>query len=299
MRNLILLSFVALLAVSSTLTAQEYDDIYYNPSDEISAVSDVTYDDDYLGNSSSSTANADDDYYVDNDYQYSSRIRRFHRSGNTGYYSDYYVNSYYYNPYAPVTSIYVTPAYTYSSFRRYNSWNNWYNPYANPFNPYNSWNTPYNTWGRNNGWNSWNSWNGWNNGYGSPAGYNAYNPACVPFAGGSFRPNSNIGGGGTPLLDAYGSGGNSNTNRPVVNSPRRGTNSSNGSNVNTTPPTRTSPNRSGSTNTSGTTTSRRSSGSARPARSTSPSRVTTPSRSSSPSTTSPSRSSSSRLLIGW
>ena len=50
MRNLILLSFVALLAVSSTLTAQEYDDIYYNPSDEISAVSDVTYDDDYLGN---------------------------------------------------------------------------------------------------------------------------------------------------------------------------------------------------------------------------------------------------------
>lgn len=113
--------------------------------------------------------NYNDDRYVDDyDYNYSSRIRRFHRPARGfNYYSDYYVDRYYYDPrWGGGYSIYIhsnswSPYYTYNSswgwnpYGTYGGWSphNNYNPYFNPccghfaynnygFNP--NWSNPYN-----------------------------------------------------------------------------------------------------------------------------------------------------------
>jgi hypothetical protein len=100
-------------------------------------------------------------YEDDNDFSYSSRIRRFHRNNSWGYYDPWYTNMYYYNydPFFWGTSIYI-------GYR------------------------PSFSWGWNSGW-GWNSTFGWNQPYGYPACYggngwgwgnggywNGYNNGC-------------------------------------------------------------------------------------------------------------------------
>lgn len=106
-------------------------------------------------NGNNITNNYYGDYYEDdNDYFYSSRIRRFHRSNNAwGYYDPWYTNMYYYNydPFYWGTSIYVGgwPYYGWG-------WNNW-------------------GWGGGFGWNGgWNNGWGWNGGFGTPACYGGW-----------------------------------------------------------------------------------------------------------------------------
>jgi hypothetical protein len=103
-----------------------------------------------------------DNYDLDNeyyDYEYSSRIRRFHRNrGRSGYYDDYYTNYYWYDydPYNYGTSIYT-------SF-------NWWRPRYSGLNA---------GWSYNGGWNIGWSW-GWGStgsyGYYGSGGYNTYTP---------------------------------------------------------------------------------------------------------------------------
>jgi hypothetical protein len=113
-------------------------------------------------NGNSVTNNYYGDYYEDdNDFSYSSRIRRFHRNNSWGYYDPWYTNMYYYNydPFFWGTSIYI-------GYR------------------------PSFSWGWNSGW-GWNSTFGWNQPYGYPACYggngwgwgnggywNGYNNGC-------------------------------------------------------------------------------------------------------------------------
>jgi len=106
-------------------------------------------------NGNNVTNNYYGDYYEDdNDYAYSSRIRRFHRNNSAwGYYDPWYTNMYYYNydPFYWGTSIYV------GAWPNYGwGWNNC------------GWNGGF---GWNNGWN--NGW-GWNGGFGMPACYGGW-----------------------------------------------------------------------------------------------------------------------------
>jgi hypothetical protein len=130
-----------------------------------------------------------DDYY---DYEYAARLRRFHDPvPGSGYYGNYYTNSYYYNqnPYLYGTSVYNSygwwgqSAYAYnhcpSSYFYYNSGWAWGTGmyYGNPgFGYYDPW--AMNGWGYNPyysyypGWNSF-GYNPYGYGY-SPYGYNPY-----------------------------------------------------------------------------------------------------------------------------
>ncbi|MFN4123237.1 MAG: hypothetical protein ACK4GL_08040 [Flavobacteriales bacterium] len=96
-----------------------------------------------------------DDYY---DFQYASRVRRFHRPMNRwGYFDPFYTNMFWYDP-NPLffgTSIYSTYAF----------WN--------PFSPWG-----WNTWGMGPGFNiGWNSWTGFHMGFGTGSMFNSfYNP---------------------------------------------------------------------------------------------------------------------------
>lgn len=99
------------------------------------------------------------------DYQYASRIRRFHcPAAGFSYYSPYYVDQYWYNPYDRFnygTSIYISTRWGWTR------WNRWNDPW------YNRWNDPWysSSWG--NRWN--NPWcNRWNTGWGGNSGYNYY-----------------------------------------------------------------------------------------------------------------------------
>lgn len=177
-----ILTLVALVAFSVSVFAQDddgiYGDIYETPSveeeivDTISPLDGYSTVDDYYPeggynqnnaatepyseqyideNGNNVTNNYYGDYYEeDNDFSYSSRIRRFHRNNSWGYYDPWYTNMYYYNydPFFWGTSIYV-------GYRPSYSW---------------GWNSG---WGWNTGW-GWNNSFGWNNGWNQPYGY----PAC-------------------------------------------------------------------------------------------------------------------------
>jgi hypothetical protein len=89
-----------------------------------------------------------DDYY---DYEYASRIRRFHAPVYSNYYyDDIYTNSYWYDPFPYNVGVSIYSGGFYGS--------NW------------GWNNGWNSWGFNNGWNRRNNWYG---GY-DPFGYNPY-----------------------------------------------------------------------------------------------------------------------------
>ena len=91
----ILKTFAALLilALSSTAVMAQYDDIYYDPSNDSYETEyydeyETVTDDDLTDGSS-----YDDEYLEDYDYYYTSRIRRFSRPVyGFGYYSPYYTD---------------------------------------------------------------------------------------------------------------------------------------------------------------------------------------------------------------
>jgi hypothetical protein len=105
-----------------------------------------------------------DDYY---DYEYASRIRRFHNPCyGLSYYDNYYTNSYWYsyNPYQYGLSIYLGYNWWGPSYYTYN-----YNPgfYWSQYPSYWHWNNPYAYWGGYNpyAWGYGSYWNGYNDGY--------------------------------------------------------------------------------------------------------------------------------------
>lgn len=105
----------------------------------------------------------DNEYY---DYEYTSRIRRFHRpAGRYGYYDDYYTNYYYYNydPYFYGTSIYVSYGWWYPSpWRWCVGWGGYYGGWGWSY----GWGSPWH-WGYGGGWGWYGSsyWSGYNHGY--------------------------------------------------------------------------------------------------------------------------------------
>lgn len=115
--------------------------------------------------------NFENEYY---DYEYTSRIRRFHRPvGRYGYYDDYYTNYYYYNydPYYYGTSVYVSYGWWYPSPWRWSVGWGWGGGYYGGGWGWNygwghGWGSPWH-WGYGGGWGWYGSsyWGGYNHGY--------------------------------------------------------------------------------------------------------------------------------------
>ena len=182
---LLVLSISILSSCSSSYMAQngEFDGVYDPGGDAVVYYETTTDEEDPLADYDY----VDPDFDPNNmsDYEYSSRIRRFHSDSDFGYYDPYFTNMGYYNPNPGNfgTSIY-SDVYGYGS--------------------------PYGNGGFGNGWNSsagWNSWSGWSfgigyswgNPYGSmygynPFGYNPYNP---------WNPWSPFGSFGNPYCPNY------------------------------------------------------------------------------------------------
>ena len=154
-----------MLAAFFAMPAFAQDDLYYDPSTDAPAP--PVYDDSRQEDSKITKQYSDDDYYDEDEYayEYSSRIRRFHRPVQTvDYYDPFFVDMWNYDPfYMPGASIYVGG---YNDYWRWRSWNRWqrYNRWSF-YDPY--WGSPYNSWGF--GWNRpWGGgWGGgaWNNPY--------------------------------------------------------------------------------------------------------------------------------------
>lgn len=191
------LVFILLVAFVFSTQAQ-FDDLYYNPSDDIVTTNVVGYDNDYNDYEAYDSEYDDyesyddteyyeeDDYYDDYAYNYSTRIRRFHNRGAFGYNSmvfmprtsfgfyDPFFNDPWMDPYwAGGTNVFISIGNGWGSPFGWNRWNRW-----------NRWNAGwgYNSWGSPWGWNSWNRGWGWNNGFG-----NAWCPTT--FGNGGFVGN--------------------------------------------------------------------------------------------------------------
>ncbi|MCY7330193.1 MAG: hypothetical protein LH618_16700 [Saprospiraceae bacterium] len=163
---------LACFTLALSAPAQAQDDLYYDPA-TVKQVSpnnnnnnnnngDNNYDE---GSNVTRRYSNDDDAYHDDDdyaYEYSSRIRRFHRpSPVVDYYDPYHVDLYNYDPYfLPGNSIYTHGYNDYWTWRRWQRWNRW-----------NRWNSFNPGWGGN----AFSPW-GWNSGFG---GFNAWNSPSV------------------------------------------------------------------------------------------------------------------------
>jgi hypothetical protein len=138
--------------------SQSNDDIYFDGVEEKKFKQE-----NYLREETVTATNEYDkseDQYVDDDfdYQYSTRIRRFHTPARGfSYYSNYYVDNYWYDPFMAGVNIYTISPY----YNRY-SWG-WGYPYAYGYNP-----------NFYSGWNSWGSFNHWGYGYSPYGGYNQF-----------------------------------------------------------------------------------------------------------------------------
>lgn len=158
--------FALLVGLVVTVGAQAQDDLYFDPATDQPVIvvrepreqNNVTrrYD--------------DEDYYYDDgyDFEYSSRIRRFHRPMRiVDYYDPFFVDMWMYDPFfTPGMSIYVGGFADYWMWRRWMRWRTW-NAWAwnDPF-----WGWGFNTWGW--GWNTW-GW-GWNSPWYNPWVWNNY-----------------------------------------------------------------------------------------------------------------------------
>jgi hypothetical protein len=182
----LLLALTALFA-SSGAYGQGNDDIYFDGVEESKKKKEVIKEDPIV--ETDEYERAEDDY-VDEDYEYeyTARVRRFHQPARGfSYYSNYYVDNYYYDPFMPGVNIYtVQPYYIHYNngwgYPYCNSWgSNWgnsygygwsyysgysnfsygYNPFAYGYNNY------YGYGGYNQYWNGYNNgyWNGYQNGY--------------------------------------------------------------------------------------------------------------------------------------
>ncbi len=178
MRNIRLFSLL-LFGLALSVGAWAQDDLYYDPttdrrtyesrSREQNNVTRRVYDDEY-------------DYYDDGyDFEYSSRIRRFHRPLRiVDYYDPFFVDMWMYDPFfTPGVTIYVGGFADYWMWRRWMRWRAW-NAWAwnDPF-----WGWGFNTWGW--GWGAWNHpWYNpwvWNSYFYDPYWvWNGYNPYFCP-----------------------------------------------------------------------------------------------------------------------
>jgi hypothetical protein len=187
-----LLMLAILSAIGTSVTAQ-YDDLYYDPDDDTGYYG--TYRTDTNTDDQAYPSNGydynddyyDDDefeYYDDYDYQYTSRIRRFHRPYyGFDFFDPVYIDLAYYDPFfMPGRTVLIyDDFYSFNTWgRRWNRWNRWnrFNRWGGGvnifvgngwggfgwndpwgWNRWNRWGGGWNSWGP--GWNSWNSW-GWN-----------------------------------------------------------------------------------------------------------------------------------------
>ena len=154
-------AIVGLFAVAYTPAVNAQDDLYYDPATDAPAPNANVYTEVYdEPNNVTRRYDNDDEYYEEDDYayEYSSRIRRFHRrSVAVDYYDPFFVDLYNYDPFfAPGASIYVynyNDFWTWRRWNRMNRWNSWGNV---------GWGGGWGGWGGNPyGWNSW----GWNSCY--------------------------------------------------------------------------------------------------------------------------------------
>jgi hypothetical protein len=158
MKKSLIWAIVGIVAFAFSTEAIAQDDLYYDPATDARKTKPVkdNYSNDYREDNNLTRRYRDEDAYYDEDdyaYEYSSRIRRFHRrSYVVDYYDPFFVDLYNYDPsFAPGTSIYVYNFYDYWSWRRWNRWQRW-----NRCGAWNSWDYG---WGM--GWNTW----GWNSCY--------------------------------------------------------------------------------------------------------------------------------------
>ncbi len=160
--------FLVLVATFFGSAAFAQDDLYYDPATDASAA--PVYENSNREDSKVTKQYREDDYYDEDEYayEYSSRIRRFHRTTQViDYYDPYFVDMWNYDPfYLPGASIYVGGYNDYWTWRRWNrwrSWNSWsfYDPYGG---------FGFNSWGY--GWNR--PWGGYYNAWNNPYVYNNY-----------------------------------------------------------------------------------------------------------------------------
>jgi hypothetical protein len=247
-----------LLLLPFGLAAQQNDDVYYDPSDReiIAAVSEYdapreayrspesfTPAPDYTqaDPSTPGVTNIYNYYDPDYDYYYTSRLRRFYNPmpvANFGYFSPYFIDSYWYDPFSPGLNIYISFGNNWGWNRPWNNWG-WNNPW-NGWGGWNNWgwNNPWNTWGCNNPWNNWgwnrpwNNWgaynagqwnNGWNNGwYGGGFVNNYWNetsPGYDDYYYGPRRPTAGNNGNGVDIDRGRGDNAAPNGNNPPNGQP--------------------------------------------------------------------------------
>ena len=187
-KDIALLSGLLMLMASLiSLPAFAQDDLYYDPATDASVGSSQVNENSVKEENKVTKQYHEDDYYYDDDdyaYEYSSRIRRFHRPVQVvDYYDPFYVDLWNYDPfYLPGASIYIGGYNDYWSWRRWNRWqryNSWsfYDPYVS---------FGFNSWGY--GWNRpWGYYSAWNNPYVYNNYYydpywtwNGYNPYYCP-----------------------------------------------------------------------------------------------------------------------
>jgi hypothetical protein len=146
------------------LSAQGNDDLYFDGVEKLKKQEIVVEEPELKQDSDLS---AEDDY-VDESYEheYSARIRRFHQPARGfSYYSNYYTDNYWYDPFMPGMNIYVMQPYY-----MHNSWG-WSYPYSAWGNGFNSWGYGWSSYG---GFNNFYNYNPWGNYWGSPWGYSPY-----------------------------------------------------------------------------------------------------------------------------
>lgn len=139
--NFLMNAFLAIvLSLSAGVLSAQFDDLYYDPSRDIDD-SFYSYD---RGNTISYD-NRDVEFYEDYDYgYYSSRINRFHRGGNFGFYSPVYTGFMYdpfYYSFQPNMFVinYGAPFHRWNRWNRFNSfwfYDSWCNPYYSFYMPY-------------------------------------------------------------------------------------------------------------------------------------------------------------------
>jgi hypothetical protein len=177
----LLFGVIALLVACFQVPANAQDDLYYDPATDTRP---VIVEDAYAPSDNITRRYDDNDGYADDDddyaYEYSSRIRRFHRPARVvDYYDPFFVDLWYYDPFfLPGNTIYTYGYNDYWSYRRWRRWQRWNN--NNAWNSGFYWGNNWNTWGWNSCYNGWNAWNNpwaFQNYYYDPYWtWNGYNP---------------------------------------------------------------------------------------------------------------------------
>lgn len=206
-------SLLAILTAFFALPLFAQDDLYYDPATDRRTPTVVEDDNATTGADQVTRRHRDpDEYYADDEdeypYEYSSRIRRFHRPVRVvEYYDPFFTDLWMYDPYyMPGASIYTygfNDYWTWRRWRRWQRWNSWntgwgWGMYSQGWNSWGYYNSGWNSWGWNSPWNTpfvvnnyyydpywtWNGWNpycpnvvnnyynnGWNNNNGNNNGY--------------------------------------------------------------------------------------------------------------------------------